>query len=89
MLARSIKLNVLPVGVARNFSQTAKKAVESSTLVQVNKKNLKQSPLRMKFLAMLIRDRWVPDALAQLKFSPKHRAVDLAKMVKVQHVRGY
>jgi hypothetical protein len=59
------------------------KAVVSPTLIQVRKKNLKQSPLRMKFLAMLIRDRWLPDALAQLKFSPKHRAVDLAKMVKV------
>lgn len=30
-----------------------------------------------------IRGKWVPDALAQLKFSPKHRAEDVAKIVRV------
>lgn len=29
------------------------------------------------------RGAWVPDALAQLKFSPKHKAVDVAGMIKV------
>jgi ribosomal protein L22 len=62
----------------------AAKAAESTTLVEVKKSNLKQSPLKMQFLAMLVRDTWLPDALAQLKFSPKHKAVDLAKMVKVE-----
>lgn len=53
------------------------------TEIVVKKKNLKQSPLRMKFLVMLIRDRWVPDALAQMKFSPKHRAADVAQIINV------
>jgi ribosomal protein L22 len=33
-----------------------------------------------------IRGTWVPDALAQLKFSPKHRAVEVTKMVKVRQI---
>lgn len=53
------------------------------TEIVAKKKNLKQSPLRMKFLVMLIRDRWVPDALAQMKFSPKHRAADVAQIINV------
>eukprot|EP01035_Chromulina_nebulosa_P018179 gene18179-23837_t len=36
----------------------------------------------MRFLVMLIRDAWIPDALAQLKFSPKPRCDDVAKIVK-------
>lgn len=54
------------------------------TEIVAKKKNLKQSPLRMKFLVMLIRDRWVPDALAQMKFSPKHRAADVAQIINVR-----
>jgi hypothetical protein len=54
-----------------------------TTVVMAKKQNLKQSPLKMKFLVGLIRGRWVPDALAQLKFSPKHRCVDVAKIVNV------
>lgn len=73
----------------RNFSQAQTKVAESATLVQVKKSNIKHSPLKMKFLAMLIRDTWLPDALAQLKFSPKHKAVDLAKMVKVSDAKTY
>lgn len=92
MFLRALRTNFQPVQGIRFFAQAAKtalppknaaRAVEPSTLVEVKKSNLKQSPLRMKFLAMLIRDTWVPDALAQLKFSPKHKAVDLAKMVNV------
>ena len=30
-----------------------------------------------------VRDKWVPDALAQLKFSPKMRSPDIAKIVEV------
>jgi hypothetical protein len=32
---------------------------------------------------MKVRRAWVPDALAQLKFSAKHKAVDVAGMIKV------
>lgn len=54
-----------------------------SQIVEVKKKNLKQSPMKIGFLVKLINRSWVPDALAQLLFSPKHRAVDIAKLVKV------
>lgn len=53
----------------------------SSPVIEAGKRNIKQSPLKVKFLVSLIRKAWVPDALAQLKFSPKHRAVDIAKIV--------
>lgn len=83
MLSRAFRTTLTPLLGLRSFSQAQAKVVESATLVQVKKSNIKHSPLKMKFLAMLIRDTWLPDALAQLKFSPKHKAVDLAKMVKV------
>lgn len=55
---------------------------DTSNIIEVKKKNIKQSPLKMKFLVMLVRRAWVPDAFAQLKFSPKHRAEDLTAMLK-------
>jgi hypothetical protein len=55
----------------------------SPTLVLASKRNIPQSPLRMKFLVMLIRGCWIPDAVAQMKFSPKHRAVDVGKILQV------
>mmetsp|Transcript_6164 Transcript_6164/g.5510 ORF Transcript_6164/g.5510 Transcript_6164/m.5510 type:complete len:201 (-) Transcript_6164:16-618(-) len=51
-------------------------------VVLVTKRDIPQSPFKMRFLVMLIRDAWVPDALAQLKFSPKPRCEDVAKIVK-------
>ena len=51
-------------------------------VVEAGTRNLKQSPLKIKFLVSLIQGKWLPDALAQLKFSPKHRAVDVAKIVR-------
>ena len=56
----------------------------SLKIAEARKSNLPQSPLKMKFLVSLIRNGWVPDALAQLKFSPKHRAVDVAKILRVR-----
>lgn len=38
--------------------------------------------MKINFLVELIRGKWLPDALAQLKFSPKHRADDVAKIVQ-------
>eukprot|EP00603_Paraphysomonas_imperforata_P009148 CAMPEP_0114436788 /NCGR_PEP_ID=MMETSP0103-20121206/13650_1 /TAXON_ID=37642 ORGANISM="Paraphysomonas imperforata, Strain PA2" /NCGR_SAMPLE_ID=MMETSP0103 /ASSEMBLY_ACC=CAM_ASM_000201 /LENGTH=139 /DNA_ID=CAMNT_0001607103 /DNA_START=150 /DNA_END=569 /DNA_ORIENTATION=+ len=32
-------------------------------------------------LSKLVRGRWVPDAVAQLKFSPKHKARDVSQML--------
>ena len=51
-------------------------------IISVGKRDISQSALKMKFLVTLIRNTWVPDAMAQLKFSPKPRAVDVAKVVK-------
>lgn len=71
----------------RQMSTPAKKLSRyvnsETTVVTAAKKGVKQSPLKMKFLVGLIRNRWVPDALAQLKFSAKHRAIDVAKIVNV------
>jgi hypothetical protein len=89
MFMRTLRPIISPLNGIRRFSEQAapkykqKPVAEPSTEVLVRKSNLKQSPLRMKFLAMLIRKLWLPDALAQLKFSPKHRAVDLSKILKV------
>lgn len=88
MFARALRPNYTVISGLRHLSEAPKvkakaAAVENATEVIVKKSNVKHSPIRMKFLAMLIRDTWLPDALAQLKFSPKHKAVDLAKMVKV------
>ena len=55
-------------------------------IVEARNKNLDQSPLRMKFLVSLVRGLWVPDAMAQLKFSPKHKAVEVGKMMQVSKV---
>jgi hypothetical protein len=72
----------------RTFSNLITKGKKSfpgiaKSEVVVKKSEIKQSPLRMKFLVMLIRDRWVPDALAQMKFSPKHRCADVAQIINV------
>eukprot|EP00388_Colpodella_angusta_P030590 GDKK01019929.1.p1 GENE.GDKK01019929.1~~GDKK01019929.1.p1 ORF type:complete len:182 (+),score=38.53 GDKK01019929.1:37-582(+) len=86
MFVRTFRSNFPLASGLRRFSSEVPKVkaapVESATEVVVKKSSVKQSPIRMKFLAMLIRDTWVPDALAQLKFSPKHKAVDIAAMVK-------
>ena len=36
----------------------------------------------MNFLVKLVRGKWVPDALAQLKFTPKRRAEDVSKILQ-------
>lgn len=51
-------------------------------VVEASKKNLPQSPWKMNFLVKLVRGKWVPDALAQLKFSPKRRCEDVSKVVQ-------
>lgn len=70
--------------VVENVSKSDTTAkTTKSIVVEAKKTNLPQSPLKMKFLVSLIRGAWVPDALAQLKFSPKRRADDVAKILKV------
>ena len=58
-------------------------ALDPPKIVIARIKDIPQSPLKMKFLVSLVRKAWVPDALAQLKFSPKHRAIDIKKLILV------
>lgn len=80
------------------MSSVAKNAVENSSKAQTHKAlkgnsdkviiakktNINQSPLKIKFLCSLVRDAWMPDAIAQMKFSPKPRANDVMKILKVR-----
>lgn len=89
IISRSYKFNKFSTNIPLNTNPIKNNILKNdstSTIVEVRKSNIKQSPLRMKFLVMLIRDSWVPDALAQLKFSPKHKAVDIRKMVQVSRL---
>lgn len=52
-------------------------------LITVKKSNIDQSPWKMRFLVTLAREKWLPDALAQMKFSPKHKSEDIAKLLLV------
>lgn len=61
----------------------ADSAAAAEKIVLLTKKHLQQSPLKMKFLVRLVRNTWVNDALAQMKFSPKHRSEDIAKVIRV------
>ncbi|RYH32609.1 ribosomal protein L22 family protein [archaeon] len=85
----------MPNRVQRMWS-AAKNTVENSSKVQINKTfkensekliiakktNINQSPLKVKFLCSLVRNTWMPDAIAQMKFSPKPRANDVMKILK-------
>jgi len=51
-------------------------------LIHSAKKNIAQSPWKMNFLVKLARGRWLPDALAQMKFSPKGRSEEVAKILQ-------
>lgn len=55
---------------------------KTKIIIQAKKSNIPQSVWKMNTLVKLIRGAWAPDALAQLKFSPKHRARDVAKIVR-------
>lgn len=64
--------------------ETVTQAAEEGKVILLTKKHVPQSPLKMKFLVRLVRGSWIPDAMAQMKFSPKHRAADIAKMLNVR-----
>lgn len=64
--------------------ETVTQTVEEGKVILLTKKHVPQSPLKMKFLVRLVRGSWIPDAMAQMKFSPKHRATDIAKMLNVR-----
>ena len=56
--------------------------VHEEPVIKAGKRGIPQSQWKMNFLVTLIRNAWVPDALAQLKFSPKPRCEDVSKIVK-------
>ena len=68
-------------GTTKTASASAANALDPPKIVIARKKDIMQSPLKMKFLVSLVRKAWVPDALAQLKFTPKHRAIDIKKLI--------
>ena len=77
--------------MARQLSSTAAPDVQAPSkvgqsgqpiVVEARKKNIAQSPWKMNFLVKLVRGKWVPDALAQLKFTPKRRGEDVSKIVQ-------
>jgi hypothetical protein len=70
-------------GATKTASASAANALDPPKIVIARKKDIMQSPLKMKFLVSLVRKAWVPDALAQLKFTPKHRAIDIKKLILV------
>jgi len=68
--------------VATKSAAAASSALPARVRVEACKKNIPQSPWKMNFLVKLVRGRWVPDALAQLKFSPKRRCDEVMKVVQ-------
>jgi large subunit ribosomal protein L22 len=63
-------------------SEELSRPSEESVVIEAAKKNIDQSPWKMNFLVKLVRGRWYPDAMAQLKFSPKGKAPDVAKVLQ-------
>ncbi len=64
-------------------AKPSKPATETELSTVVTAGKVKQGPLKMRFLVRLIRNRWLPDAMAQMKFTPKPRGADVLKMLKV------
>lgn len=56
-------------------------SMKEMVVINVAKKNIKQSPWKMNFLIKLARDQWLPEALAQLKFTPKRRAPEVTALL--------
>jgi len=83
-LSQAAQKPITPSFVEKPVAQSiANNAPSEAKVILLTKKHLKQSPLKMKFLVRLVRGSWIPDAVAQMKFSPKHRAEDIAKILNV------
>lgn len=86
VVARPIRLQEFTSSTSSQPIQAAIPASSSTAAaakfeVEACKRDLDQSPWKMRFLVHLIRGAWVPDAMAQLKFNPKPKCVDVAKLV--------
>lgn len=66
---------------ARVTSRKERESDEDPFVVSTKRRNVPQSPWKMRFLVMLMRGAWFPDAVAQMKFSPKHRATDMNQLL--------
>lgn len=61
--------------------RSKKETAEDPYMIATKRHNVPQSPWKMRFLVMLMRGAWFPDAVAQMKFSPKHRAKDMNQLL--------
>ena len=61
--------------------RSKKETMVDPYVVATKRHNVPQSPWKMRFLVMLMRGAWFPDAVAQMKFSPKHRATDMNQLL--------
>ena len=55
---------------------------KEGVIIEAGKRNIPQSPWKMNFLVKLVRNKWLPDAMAQLKFSPKMRSEEVGLIIK-------
>mmetsp|Transcript_30807 Transcript_30807/g.31356 ORF Transcript_30807/g.31356 Transcript_30807/m.31356 type:complete len:181 (+) Transcript_30807:146-688(+) len=69
-------------GQFRNSLLLMTERMMSTNVVEVKIKDIRQSPWKMNFLVKLVRDKWVPDALAQMKFSPKVRSKEIGNLIQ-------
>lgn len=83
-LSQAASKPINPSIVEKNVAQNTKNVVDEGKVILLTKKHVSQSPLKMKFLVRLVRGAWIPDAVAQMKFSPKHRAEDIGRMLNVR-----
>ena len=59
------------------------KSNNNPVIIEAAQKNISQSPWKMRFLVTLARGKWLPEALAQMKFSPKRRSDDISKILNI------
>ncbi len=82
VVARTLAYRALSTEASTTAAQATKKESIAPVLINSAKKNIPQSPWKMNFLVKLARGKWLPDALAQMKFSPKGKSDDVAKILK-------
>lgn len=66
----------------RRLSSAVQAKKDEPVVIEASKKNIDQSPWKMNFLVKLVRGRWYPDAMAQLKFSPKGKSGEVGAILQ-------
>jgi len=54
----------------------------SGTIIKSAKRNISQSPWKLRFLVTLAHQKWYPEAMAQMKFSPKLYSKEIGDILK-------